>query len=145
MSMNSGKENPSIYDELLGRYSKKIVIIDDDEDVIKMAQSYLLEEYPIFDYFDAHDGTTGYSLILEKIPDLIILDIKMPNLSGLEVLKQIRANTDTNISKIPVIMLTAASDSETVQTAIEQGASNYLLKPFQKTTLITRVNKILKL
>ena len=145
MSMNSGKENPSIYDELLGRYSKKIVIIDDDQDVVKMAQSYLLEEYPIFDYFDAYDGTTGYSLILEEIPDLIILDIKMPSLSGLEVLKKIRTNTDSNISKIPVIMLTASSDSETVQTAIEQGASNYLLKPFQKTTLITRVNKMLKL
>lgn len=145
MSMNSGKENPSIYDELLGRYSKKIVIIDDDQDVVKMAQSYLLEEYPIFDYFDAYDGTTGYSLILEEMPDLIILDIKMPSLSGLEVLKKIRTNTDSNISKIPVIMLTASSDSETVQTAIEQGASNYLLKPFQKTTLITRVNKMLKL
>ena len=143
--MNSGKENPSIYDELLGRYSKKIVIIDDDEDIVKMAQSYLLEEYPIFDYFDAYDGAAGYSLILEEMPDLIILDIKMPSLSGLEVLKKIRTNTDSNISKIPVIMLTAASDSETVQTAIEQGASNYLLKPFQKTALISRVNKILKL
>ncbi|MCH7782260.1 response regulator [candidate division KSB1 bacterium] len=99
----------------------------------------------IFDYFDAYDGTTGYSLILEEMPDLIILDIKMPSLSGLEVLKKIRTNTDSNISKIPVIMLTAASDSETVQTAIEQGASNYLLKPFQKTALISRVNKILKL
>ncbi|MGB3942514.1 MAG: sigma-54 dependent transcriptional regulator [Candidatus Manganitrophaceae bacterium] len=107
---------------------KKILIVEDEISVQESLRSALKEAYSLS---TASDGEEGWSRFLEIAPDLILLDLSMPRLNGMAVLKRIREVDD----KIPVIMLTA---SETIQTAVEaikSGADEYLTKPFDLEVL----------
>ncbi len=132
-----------IFNELWSKLSRKIVIIDDDPDIIELIKSHITEELKTVEFFSADNGKDGIELVKDKLPDLIILDIKMPGLSGLDTLHILKNETDDIIQAIPVLMLTAKSDLETVEKAIATGAKNYLLKPFDKNDLVARINNIL--
>lgn len=103
---------------------KKILIIDDEPPIQKALTDRLrLEGYePI----SALDGREGLKKVESEKPDLILLDIIMPTLDGISVLKKLKENRYTN--KIPVIILTNLSDGETIATALESGGTDYLVK-----------------
>ena len=83
-----------------------------------MIKSCIKVEFSNVDCLDASDGLSGLQIIYKEIPDLIILDVKMPSLDGIETLKEIRKHKNEAVSGIPVFMLTAQKDVETVSEAI---------------------------
>lgn len=115
----------------------KILIIDDDARLVKNVQTYLKD----FDYRvdGAFDGTEGLEKVKAFQPDLIILDLMMPELDGLEVLRQIRKD-----NPVPVIMLTARGEESDIVAALEVGADDYLTKPFSLRELAARVKAHLR-
>ena len=118
----------------------KIITIDDDPVVrtlIKKTFSSLG-----FEVITAADGIEGLRAIENHQPDIIILDVMMPIIDGLEVLKRIKATP--KIAKIPVIMFTAISDGHMVVETSKFGADDYIIKPFQSSVLIQKVKELLK-
>ena len=118
----------------------KIITIDDDPVVrtlIKKTFSSLG-----FEVITAADGIEGLRAIENNHPDIIILDVMMPIIDGLEVLKRIKATP--KIAKIPVIMFTAISDGHMVVETSKFGADDYIIKPFQSSVLIQKVKKLLE-
>ncbi|RMG43191.1 MAG: sigma-54-dependent Fis family transcriptional regulator [Candidatus Dadabacteria bacterium] len=113
--------------------SRKKVLIVDDEENIRSSLSLLLKNN--FEVKTAVDGNEALSLVKEDAPDLILLDVMMPNLDGIDTLKQLR---DSN-SNIPVIMLTAANTVRTAVQAMKCGAVDYLNKPFDVEELTTLI------
>lgn len=119
--------------------AKKILVVDDDEVLRRMVKSILEKEK--FQVLQAADGWEGLEKANKEKPDLILLDIMMPEMKGLDVLRTLKANEAT--SSIPVIMLTVVGDSETVVQAIELKISGYLLKPFKRQDLLSKISQAL--
>jgi len=117
----------------------KLLIVDDDLPTCDFLNRYL--EKRDYEVFTANDGESALSIVKEKQPNIILLDIKMPGLSGITVLQKIK---DID-KKIKVIMMTAVKDEEMVKLAMEYGASDYITKPFSLEYLESEVMpKILK-
>jgi two-component system alkaline phosphatase synthesis response regulator PhoP len=91
--------------------------------------------------FEALDGRSGLALALSERPDLILLDLMMPGMDGAEVFRQIRA--DSRLHHIPVVVLSSSDDSNDIEECLQQGAADYLLKPFQPHMLVEVVRKCL--
>lgn len=119
----------------------KIVAIDDDYLFRELLVSWLEDNG--FDVIEAHNGLLGLQAIKEQIPDLIVCDIRMPDLDGYEVLKEVRQ--DPRTKKIPFIFLTAEQDKSDYFLAMELGADDYLQKFGTFTQLITVVKERLGL
>lgn len=120
---------------------KRIMIIEDDSFVLDIYQTKISKEG--FDVITAVDGLDAITK-LEKgdIPNLILLDIVMPKMNGLEVLKRIKSNED--LKNIPVILLTNLSQKEEIQKSFEMGANDYLIKShFTPSEVMEKVNKFL--
>ena len=117
---------------------KKILIIEDDLDIRIMMEYILREDY---DLVLCEDGRSGIDKAVEERPDLILLDIYMPGISGLEVCKAVRDNSE--ISSTPVILLTAGALKEEVSEGYAIGADDYIFKPFEPEELIERIEKLL--
>jgi len=116
--------------------AKKILVIEDDPIILKNTTQILkLEGYEVF---GAENGLIGLEQAYKVLPDLIISDISMPELNGLEVLAQLRA--DSRTMSIPFIFLTAHSHREDLRHGMEAGADDYLTKPFDVTELFTAIN-----
>lgn len=95
-----------------------------------------------FEVYSANDGELGAALALEKIPDIILLDILMPKMDGFEVLQHLKADKKT--SNIPVIMLTNLNQKEEVEKCLVLGADDYLIKAhFMPTEVVARIIKLL--
>ncbi len=120
---------------------KKILIIDDDEDIISLIRIILENEN--YTVIGALNGDEGIKYALKEKPDLILLDIMMPGADGWEVMKML--HTDEKTRKIPVAMLTCKTDVRDKLTGLQEGAIDYITKPFSPEELITRVNKIFKI
>ena len=116
-----------------------LLIADDDEDILMLVQLRLARSG--FEVIVARDGEEALSLARERRPDLAVLDWMMPKLSGVEVLRAIRAGVDT--SEIPVVLLTARASESDVQEGLAAGADDYVAKPFSPQELATRVQTIL--
>ena len=114
-----------------------ILLIDDDENICKVVTLYLQKED--FDIKVAQDGQTGLNLFSQVNPDLVLLDIMMPGMDGREVIKQLRRE-----SKTPVIMLTAKGDTFDKVLALELGADDYIVKPFEPKELIARIKAVIR-
>jgi len=93
--------------------------------------------------FEASNGVEGLAAAVREAPDLILLDVTMPVMTGMEMLEKLKGAPETE--KIPVIMLTAESGKENVTKAVRMGVKDYIVKPFKGDELIERVNKILRL
>jgi two-component system phosphate regulon response regulator PhoB len=119
---------------------KTILIIEDESDLAELVAFNLGQEG--YTPLVALDGTTGLEYALNKLPDLILLDLMLPGLSGLEVCKMLK-NTDKT-SKIPIIMLTAKGEEIDRVVGFEVGADDYMVKPFSTRELILRIKAVLR-
>jgi DNA-binding response OmpR family regulator len=119
---------------------KKILVVE-DESTIRENLSDLLEAEG-FEVMCAEDGDQGYNLALEIIPDLILSDIRMPNMDGLDMLKKLQDNALT--SAIPFIFLSAKVEPHEIRQGMTLGADDYLLKPYKGTELLSAINSRFK-
>ena len=132
------QKTPKIPTELASD-KQTLLIIDDDNDI----RNYLVSTFNLqYKVYEANDGQEGIQIAKEQLPDLIITDIVMKELNGIELCKSIK--NDTALSHIPVILLTASSSDEMQLTGINSGADDYIKKPFDKEILMARVNSLLK-
>jgi len=114
-----------------------VVIVDDDKNICELVRLYLVKEG--FEVKCAFTGKTALSVIEEAKPCAVILDIMLPELDGIEVLKKIRQN-----SKTPVIMLSAKGETIDKIVGLELGADDYVVKPFEPKELIARLRAVLR-
>jgi DNA-binding response OmpR family regulator len=115
----------------------RVLVVDDDRTVGDVVARYLQRDGYAVD--QAHDGEAALALATSCPPDLVILDLMLPKISGLEVCRRLR-----EIGPIPVIMLTARSDEEDRVVGLEIGADDYVTKPFSPRELVLRVNAVLR-
>ncbi|MDP2363342.1 MAG: response regulator [Ignavibacteria bacterium] len=120
---------------------KKILVIDDLPENVFMLQDRL--EHEGFEVLTAYDGFTGIDKAKNELPDLILLDVMMPDITGLEVCK-ILVNEPTT-KNIPIILVTAKSGAEDTKEGLEAGAFDYIKKPFNRIELLARVKSALQL
>jgi signal transduction histidine kinase/ligand-binding sensor domain-containing protein/DNA-binding response OmpR family regulator len=119
---------------------KAILIVDDNTEIRYYIKSLLEPQYVIY---DAADGDSGLLIAKEKVPDLIICDVMMPGLNGIELCAIIKQ--DPLLSYIPMILLTASSSPEGKLKGLESGADDYISKPFDKEILVARVANLLQI
>lgn len=119
---------------------EKILVIEDDADIQELLKFNLAKEG--YSVLVATSGEDGLRLATHNLPDLIVLDLMLPKLDGLEICKRVRAHS--RASAIPIIMLTAKSEESDVVTGLEVGADDYLAKPFSPKVLIARIRNILR-
>lgn len=115
----------------------RILIVDDDENISEVIKMYL--ESSGYATRVCHDGKTAQELFMEYKPDLVLLDIMLPHIDGIDVLKWIRRDHET-----PVIMLTAKGETFDKVLGLELGADDYMVKPFEPKELIARVKAVLR-
>jgi len=120
---------------------KKVLVIEDETDIITIL-SFRLEKAG-FEIISARDGKTGLALAREQRPDLIILDLMLPELPGEEVCKTIREDEDEGFAKTPIIMVTAKIGEVDRIIGKSLGANSYITKPFEVEDLIEEIEKIL--
>jgi two-component system, chemotaxis family, chemotaxis protein CheY len=119
----------------------KILVVDDFPTMRRIVRN-LLKELGYGNVDEAEDGQAGLARLRSGSFDFVISDWNMPNLDGLEMLKQIRA--DATLSHLPVLMVTAESKKENIIAAAQAGASGYVVKPFTAATLEEKLSKILE-
>jgi len=115
----------------------RILAVDDDRELTQLLQ--LVFESRGFGVTIANNGRQALDSLERELPEVILLDLMMPGMSGQEVCRQIRANPRT--SNIPIIILTAKSDTETKREMMEAGATEYLVKPIRPIDLIQRTRE----
>jgi CheY-like chemotaxis protein len=118
---------------------KTIMVVDDNPDIITIVKTIL--EGRGYNVFSASSGPELLTMLTTQKPDLIILDIMMPEMDGLEVLTRLKGKTET--STIPVILLTAKVQYEDVLGGYKLGADYYITKPFTSTQLVNGINLLL--
>ncbi|NOX66914.1 MAG: response regulator [Chlorobi bacterium] len=118
---------------------KKILVVDDQKDNVFVLQERLSREG--FEVLAAYDGPTCLTMAQEENPDLILLDVMMPGMSGFEVCRKLTSSEDTKL--IPVVLLTALTEAEDLKEGFEAGAFDYIKKPFNRVELIARIKSAL--
>jgi two-component system KDP operon response regulator KdpE len=116
---------------------RRILIVDDEERMVRFIRLNL--EHDGFEVEEAFNGRQALDKLRQTLPDLIILDVMMPDLSGFEVLRMIRESND-----VPVIMLTAKAEEDDRVNGLELGADDYITKPFSPRELVSRVRAVLR-
>jgi len=119
---------------------QKILIVEDEPDIRKLVQYNLLQER--YKVLEAEDGEQALKIVQRDKPNLVILDLMLPGLSGIEVCKLLRERPDT--AKLPILMLTAKAGEADRVLGLEMGADDYLAKPFSPRELVARVRAILR-
>jgi two-component system phosphate regulon response regulator PhoB len=112
-----------------------VLIVDDEEDICELVEYNLSKEG--YQVLCAATGEAGLSMAKNKSPDLIVLDLMLPGIDGLEVCKILKANSKT--AHIPILMLTAKTEDSDVVTGLEVGADDYIAKPFSPKVLVARI------
>ncbi len=116
-----------------------VLVIDDNTDIRQYERTLLQDEYVVL---EAADGKEGLAVALKEVPDLVICDVMMPVMDGLELTERLKTNTAT--SHIPVIMLTAKNLEEHRAEGYEHGADSYITKPFHSKVLLARIENLLR-
>jgi two-component system alkaline phosphatase synthesis response regulator PhoP len=119
---------------------KKIFLIEDDRDIVELVR-YNLEKDG-YQVSASGDGVTGLAQLRKSPPDLLLLDLMLPKLSGLEICKEIRR--DAALNRLPILMLTARGDEADRIVGLELGADDYVTKPFSPRELAARVKALLR-
>jgi two-component system alkaline phosphatase synthesis response regulator PhoP len=118
----------------------RILIIDDEEDLIELVRYNLEQEG--FQVEGVTDGESGLRRAVQKMPDLILVDLMLPGMDGLEVCRALRA--DNRTASVPIIMLTAKSTESDRIVGLELGADDYVVKPFSPRELAARIKAVLR-
>ena len=116
----------------------KLVIVDDETDIRRLI-AFLLRAY---DLYEAQNGRRALELIREERPDLVLLDVMMPEMTGLEVLDAMHENPQ--IASIPVVLLSAKGQATEIERGLHSGAARYLVKPFESQALRATVEEVLR-
>ncbi len=116
---------------------KKILVVDDEPKIVQLACDYL--ERAGYSVSSAHDGKSAMAFVRAEKPDLIVLDLGLPQMDGLDVTRAIRKN-----SSVPIIMLTARTEETDKLVGLELGADDYITKPFSPKELVARVRAVLR-
>ncbi len=124
-------------ENLMGK--EKILVVEDDHDLRKYLKNILMRDYIVL---EANNGNEGINTTLKEIPDIIITDVMMPELDGIEMCKKIKKNV--LISHIPVLMLTAKTGDDFYKKGLEVGAWDYIAKPFDSAQLLQKVHNIIE-
>jgi phosphate regulon transcriptional regulator PhoB len=119
---------------------RRILIIEDDKDIVELVR-YNLEQED-FRVLSASDGLGGLAQVKKAPPDLVILDLMLPGLPGLELCKEIRR--DSKMARLPILMLTARGEEADRVVGLELGADDYVTKPFSPRELVARVKALLR-
>ena len=118
-----------------------ILVVDDDQQNLELVQAYL--EDIECETVAARDGIEALEMVAREKPDLILLDVMMPKMSGFEVCRRLKVNPGT--SDIPVIMVTALNEFGDIERGIDSGTDDFVSKPINKLELLTRIRTMLKL
>ena len=119
---------------------RSLLLVDDDPEILTLLRAKLAKEP--FELFTAVEGESALNIVRTQKPDLVVLDINLPGLSGLEVCRTLRADQDTR--NIPIIILSARTDEIDRVLGLEFGADDYVTKPFNPQELILRIHSVLK-
>jgi len=117
----------------------RILIVDDEPDVVKVVCMSLQVQEPTWEALAAYDGEEALAIFESEQPDLVLLDIMMPEVNGFDVLKELRLFSD-----VPVIMLTAKGDEIDKVMGLNLGADDYITKPFGHLELLARIKAVLR-
>jgi two-component system, OmpR family, response regulator VicR len=117
----------------------EVLVIEDDEDVVDAISISFQIGWPGVELISTAEGKAGVELAESKTPNIIILDLGLPDISGFDVLRQIR-----RFSNVPIIILTAVAEEDDMIKGLEWGADDYVTKPFRKMELLARVKAILR-
>lgn len=120
--------------------SAKIMIIEDDPDICEILEYNLQQEG--YDIGVFHDGQKGLDAVLKNPPDLVLLDLMLPGRNGLEIARIIRK--DEHTFNLPIIMITARSEEMDILQGLDQGADDYITKPFRPKEVIARIKAMLR-
>ena len=131
---NNGDNNEKTADDV-----PTVLLIEDNADMCRMLKLQIGDRYNVL---TAHDGREGMKKIYQYHPDIIVTDLMMPDMGGLDVLRSVRQ--DFNISHIPVIILTAKNTEEDKMKAVKAGANAFITKPFSSSYLTARINQLLE-
>ena len=117
--------------------TKKVLVVDDNEDIRNLISIILTGES--YDVLAVESGTHALEVYQEFKPDLILLDIMMPGISGFDVLEKIRDIRNPKLNSVPIVMITAKSLTDDIDKAIKLGATSYIVKPFRADSLKQKV------
>jgi len=117
------------------------VLIIEDDNIIRSYLKRMIQKRFSFNIAEAENGIIGLEAIKKVKPDIIFLDISMPEMSGLEFLEKIRQEPD--YSNIPVLVLTAHNDSDTIKKILNLGVSDYILKPIDTAKTYNRIQQLI--
>jgi phosphate regulon transcriptional regulator PhoB len=118
----------------------RVLIIEDDKDIVELVRYNLAHEG--FQVTSVADGASGLAQVKKAPPDVLLLDLMLPKLSGLEICKEIRR--DTTLNRLPILMLTARGEEADRVVGLEMGADDYVTKPFSPRELVARVKALLR-
>ena len=117
----------------------KVIIVEDEKSIVDAVNVAFEFRWPEVNIIPANKGKDGIELIRNEHPDIVILDINLPDISGFDVLKSVRS-----FSSVPVIILTVRADDADVLRGLEAGADDYIVKPFNYMTLLARIKAVLR-
>jgi two-component system alkaline phosphatase synthesis response regulator PhoP len=117
--------------------SKKVLVVDDEKKICDLLEAYLKKDG--YEVVTAYEGRQALEIIKKQNPDLVVLDLNLPEMDGLDVCKTLRG-----WSKIPVIMLTARDEETDKIIGLELGADDYVTKPFSPREIVARVKAVLR-
>ena len=117
---------------------KTILVVDDNPTILKMATALLSDTHQII---PARSGDQALAICARRKPDLVILDIEMPDMDGFAVLKRMREDATLGLSGIPAVFLSAQPDAAVRRRVTEAGAVDFIAKPFDKPELLARINR----
>lgn len=117
----------------------KVLIAEDERDILELITFTL--QYGGYEVIPTSNGVEAWEALQKELPHLVLLDVRMPGMSGYEVCKQIKSNQGTR--HIPVVFLSAKGQESEINTGYESGAIDYILKPFAPDHLLNRLNELL--
>jgi CheY-like chemotaxis protein len=120
--------------------ARLVLVADDEEDILTLVSTIV--ERAGHEVVSVRDGAQALAAIRERRPDLVVLDISMPEVDGLEVLRRVRADGETR--ELPVLLLSARAQEADVRRGFDTGASAYVKKPFSPSELARRVDELLE-
>ena len=139
--MTSNPQAAAMTDSTFDPSGSVILVVDDNEQNVELLQAYL-ESMPV-EVHAAYDGVEALNKIGEGLsPDLILLDVMMPKMSGFEVCRKLKADEAT--AQVPVMMVTALNELGDIERGVEAGTDEFLSKPVNKLELLTRVKSLLR-